>query len=83
MIPSLPGFGFSGPLTDSGWNTRRTATTWAELMRRLGYGRYGAQGGDLGAGITRELGVVDPEHVVALHVNGGTTSRAPLRTTRR
>ncbi|WP_399925072.1 epoxide hydrolase family protein [Streptomyces kanamyceticus] len=73
VIPSLPGFGFSGPLTDSGWNTRRTATAWAELMRRLGYGRYGAQGGDLGAGITRELGVVDPEHVVALHVNGGTT----------
>ncbi|MFH8565045.1 epoxide hydrolase family protein [Streptomyces sp. NPDC017988] len=73
VIPSLPGFGFSGSLTDSGWNTRRTATAWAELMRRLGYGRYGAQGGDLGAGITRELGVVDPEHVVALHVNGGTT----------
>ncbi|MFJ2769749.1 epoxide hydrolase family protein [Streptomyces sp. NPDC087300] len=73
VIPSLPGFGFSGPLGESGWNTRRIARAWAELMRRLGYGRYGAQGGDIGSGVTRELGVVDPEHVVALHVNGGTT----------
>ncbi|MEU7578928.1 epoxide hydrolase family protein [Streptomyces sp. NPDC041068] len=72
-IPSLPGFGFSGPTAEAGWNTTRIARAWAELMRRLGYDRYGAQGGDFGSGITRALGAVDPEHVVALHVNGGTT----------
>ena len=49
VIPSLPGFGFSGPTTDEGWNAARTAAAFAELMRRLGYDRYGAQGGDLGA----------------------------------
>ncbi|MCF3123084.1 epoxide hydrolase [Streptomyces arenae] len=73
VVPSLPGFGFSGPLRESGWTTRRIATAWAELMRRLGYARYGAQGGDLGSGVSRELGVIDPAHVVAVHVNGGTT----------
>lgn len=49
VIPSIPGFGFSGPTRDKGWNVTRVARAWAELMRRLGYERYGAQGGDLGA----------------------------------
>ncbi|MEK8226919.1 hypothetical protein NKG05_13790 [Oerskovia sp. M15] len=49
VVPSLPGFGFSGP-TEAGWNSARIAVAWAELMRRLGYDRYGVQGGDVGAG---------------------------------
>jgi pimeloyl-ACP methyl ester carboxylesterase len=71
VIPSLPGFGFSGPVAKSGWDTARIARTWAELMNRLGYERYGAQGGDLGASVSPELGRVATEHVVGVHVNGG------------
>jgi epoxide hydrolase len=78
VIPSLPGFGFSGPTRDTGWHTRRIATTWAELMRRLGYDRYGAQGGDWGAAITPDLGRVDAEHVVGLHVNAATVGFIPF-----
>ncbi|WP_169313881.1 epoxide hydrolase family protein [Stackebrandtia nassauensis] len=73
VIPSLPGYGFSGPSPDEGWTTRRIAKAWAELMSRLGYDRYVAQGGDRGVGVTRDLGIVDPEHVAAVHVNGGFT----------
>ncbi|GLW12760.1 microsomal epoxide hydrolase [Microtetraspora sp. NBRC 13810] len=73
VIPSLPGFGFSGPVTEPGWTSARVAAAWAELMRRLGYDRYGAQGGDFGGGVSRELGVIAPDNVVAVHVNGGTT----------
>jgi pimeloyl-ACP methyl ester carboxylesterase len=68
VIPSLPGFAFSAPLTSRGWSTRRTATAWAELMHRLGYERYGAAGNDAGSMISPELGRVDPEHVIAVHV---------------
>jgi epoxide hydrolase len=64
VIPSIPGYGLSGPTQDAGWTTGRVATTWAELMSRLGYDRYGAQGGDWGAFISPELGRVDPDHVV-------------------
>lgn len=71
VVPSLPGFGFSGPTRESGWTTRRIAGAWAELMSRLGYDRYLAQGGDFGSGVSRDLGIVDAEHVVAIHVNGG------------
>ncbi|MFC9970877.1 epoxide hydrolase family protein [Spirillospora sp. NPDC127200] len=71
VVPSIPGFGFSGPTREAGWNSRRVAAAWAELMRRLGYDRYGAQGGDFGAGISRDLGIIDAEHVLAVHVNGG------------
>jgi epoxide hydrolase len=71
VAPSTPGFGFSGPTTDTGWGTRRVAETWAELMRRLGYERYGAQGGDTGSVVSPTLGRVAPEHVVGVHVNGG------------
>jgi pimeloyl-ACP methyl ester carboxylesterase len=70
VIPSLPGFGFSGPTVDRGWTTDRIAGAWAELMRRLGYQRYGAQGGDLGAAISPQLGRVAPDHVTGVHVNG-------------
>ncbi|MCW3838884.1 epoxide hydrolase [Micromonospora yasonensis] len=69
VAPSLPGFGFSSPLAASGWNTNRVAHAWAELMRRLGYHRYGAQGGDTGAIVSPELGRVDPVHVLGVHVN--------------
>jgi pimeloyl-ACP methyl ester carboxylesterase len=69
IAPSIPGFGFSGPTHESGWNTVRVAHAWAELMRRLGYQRYGAQGGDTGALVSPELGRIDSEHVVGVHVN--------------
>ena len=52
VVPSLPGFGFSSPLEGSGWESTRTAKAWVELMHRLGYERYGAHGGDIGAGVT-------------------------------
>lgn len=71
VIPSLPGFGFSGPTADAGWGPDRTARVWAELMSRLGYRRYGAQGGDIGASVSPQLGRVAPERVVGVHVNGG------------
>lgn len=77
VIPALPGFGFSGPLTEPGWNSSRTARAWAELMRRLGYERYGAQGGDIGALVSPELGHVDPEHVVAIHLNAASAGFIP------
>lgn len=69
VIPSIPGYGFSGPTADRGWDVRRVARAWAELMARLGYERYGAQGGDWGAIISRELGLTDPEHVAGVHLN--------------
>ncbi|MER5263017.1 epoxide hydrolase family protein [Actinosynnema sp. NPDC002837] len=69
VIPSLPGFGFSGPTGETGWGLDRIARAWAELMSRLGYGSYGAQGGDWGSFVSLELARVDPEHVVAVHVN--------------
>ena len=69
IAPSIPGFGFSGPTHETGWNTVRVAYAWAELMRRLGYERYGAQGGDTGALVSPELGRIDPEHLAGIHVN--------------
>ena len=69
IAPSLPGFGFSTPLAGPGWDTRRIARAWAALMHRLGYHRYGAQGGDTGAIVSPELGRADPGHVVGVHVN--------------
>jgi epoxide hydrolase len=69
VIPSIPGYGFSGPTHERGWDAARIARAWAELMRRLGYERYGAQGGDFGAGISLALGAVAPERVVGVHVN--------------
>ena len=60
VVPSIPGFGFSGPTRDAGWTEGRVARAFAELMRRLGYQRYGAQGGDVGAGISPSSGVPMP-----------------------
>ncbi|WP_229706366.1 epoxide hydrolase family protein [Micromonospora sonchi] len=69
VAPSLPGFGFSRPLAAPGWDTSRVARAWAELMNRLGYHRYGAQGGDTGSVVSPELGRIDPDHVIGVHVN--------------
>ena len=66
---SLPGFGFSGKPRAPGFNTTRMAGVVAQLMARLGYARYGAQGGDWGAAIVRQLGLVDTEHLIGLHSN--------------
>jgi pimeloyl-ACP methyl ester carboxylesterase len=68
VVPSLPGFGFSGP-TRSRWGVRRVAAACVQLMRILGYSRYGAQGGDFGALVAREVGRIDPENVVAVHLS--------------
>jgi len=78
VIPSLPGFGFSGPVSEPGWGSRRTARALAELMRRLGYSRYGAQGGDFGAFVAPDLGRVDPDHVIGIHVNAATMGFVPF-----
>jgi hypothetical protein len=64
VIPSLPGFGFSTPVRQPGWELGRTTAAFAELMARLGYSRYGAHGGDIGAGVTGRLGATDAAHVV-------------------
>ena len=69
IAPSLPGYGFSEPPRTPGWDIRRIAHAFVELMSRLGYARYGAQGGDWGAQVTTRIGVFDPEHCVALHLN--------------
>ncbi|WP_326955662.1 TIGR03086 family metal-binding protein [Amycolatopsis sp. NBC_01286] len=68
VIPSLPGFGFSGPVKSAGWGTHRTAAAWAELMSRLGYESYGAAGNDAGSMISPEIGRLAPEKVVGVHV---------------
>jgi pimeloyl-ACP methyl ester carboxylesterase len=68
VIPSLPGYGFSGPTNEPGWNNLRIARAWSELMSRLGYERYGAVGNDAGSMISPELGRIDPDHVVGVHV---------------
>ncbi|MEV1247023.1 epoxide hydrolase family protein [Nonomuraea sp. NPDC049750] len=78
VIPSLPGFGFSGPTQETGWNSGRIARTWARLMSRLGYDRYGAQGGDLGALVTPELGRAAIGQVVGVHVNAASFGFIPF-----
>ncbi|NUT49831.1 MAG: epoxide hydrolase [Saccharothrix sp.] len=69
VIPSLPGYGFSGPTGAAGWNYDRVAAAWKELMARLGYDRYVAQGSDWGLLVSLGLGLTDPEHVSGVHVN--------------
>ena len=69
VLPSIPGFAFSGPTHETGWEPRRVAAAFAELMRRLGYDRYGAQGGDWGSAIARELARTHSGQIVGLHVN--------------
>ncbi|MCU1470900.1 MAG: epoxide hydrolase [Glaciihabitans sp.] len=79
VIPSVPGFGFSGSITEAGWTDARIAAAFAELMARLDYDRYGVQGGDIGAFIGPQIGRVAPDHVIGVHVNALVTfpSRDP------
>jgi hypothetical protein len=69
VLPSLPGYGFSGEPTELGWGPGRVAQAWAELMGRLGYGRYVAQGGDVGAAVTDAMGRQAPQGLVGIHTN--------------
>lgn len=86
VIPSLPGFGFSSPVAEGGWDAARIGRTWATLMERLGYERYGVQGGDIGAAVSPEVARAAPTRVVGVHVNGsmgmplGAPSEADLAT---
>lgn len=68
IAPSLPGYGFSGKPTATGWGVGRIAAAWAQLMDRLGYPEYVAQGGDWGSAVTSTLGAADPEHCTAIHL---------------
>jgi pimeloyl-ACP methyl ester carboxylesterase len=69
VLPSLPGYGFSSEPAELGWNVIRVAQAWAELMRRLGYSRYVAQGGDVGAAVTDTMGRQAPEGLLGIHTN--------------
>jgi pimeloyl-ACP methyl ester carboxylesterase len=69
IAPSLPGYGFSEPTRTRGWDVARIARAFAEMMRRLGYARYGAQGGDWGAQVATRIGALDGEHCAAIHLN--------------
>jgi pimeloyl-ACP methyl ester carboxylesterase len=68
VAPSLPGYAFSTPLRDTGWDMGRTARAWIELMRRLGHDRYGVHGGDVGGGVSGMVAGLDGEHVIGVHV---------------
>src|SRR6516165_8067319 len=69
VLPSLPGYGFSGEPTEVGWDPARIAGAWAELMHRLGYTRYAAQGGDQGAGVTDAMARQEPDGLLGVHFN--------------
>src|SRR5581483_8311152 len=69
VLPSLPGYGLSGEPAEVGWDLARTARAWAELMSRLGYTRYVAQGGDVGAGVTDAMGRQAPDGLLGVHFN--------------
>ena len=77
--PVDPWLRLSGPTGEPGWTQRRIARAFAELMDRLGYDRYGAQGGDVGAQVSPDLGRVDPDHVVGVHVNAATVGSCRSR----
>src|SRR5215471_13641694 len=70
VIPSMPGFGFSGKARERGYSPERIARMWVQLMARLGYARYSAHGSDWGAGIATRMALDDPLHLVALHLAG-------------
>ncbi|MCQ6561263.1 epoxide hydrolase family protein [Paenibacillus mendelii] len=78
VIPSIPGFGLSGPTTEAGWTSGRAAKALAQLMGRLGYTRYGVQGGDMGAMIAPELGRIAAPQIVGVHVNAATMGFVPF-----
>jgi pimeloyl-ACP methyl ester carboxylesterase len=80
VVPSLPGYGWSGAPTAPGWGPARTADAWAEVMRRLGYDRFGAQGGDIGSFVSANLGARHPDRVVGVHLNMVVTDPPPGRT---
>ena len=69
VVPSLPGYGFSDRAAVPGMNVFRVAELWASLMNELGYQRFAAQGGDLGAGVSTALGLRYPDRIIALHLN--------------
>jgi pimeloyl-ACP methyl ester carboxylesterase len=69
VLPSIPGYGFSAEPAETGWNPGRIAQAWAQLMRRLGYNRYVAQGGDVGAFVTDQMGRQVPEGLLGIHLN--------------
>jgi pimeloyl-ACP methyl ester carboxylesterase len=74
VVPSMPGYGFSARPTSAGWNPPRIAAAWMTLMKRLGYDRYLAQGGDWGALITEILGAIAPPELIAVHTNMASTA---------
>jgi pimeloyl-ACP methyl ester carboxylesterase len=78
VIPALPGYGFSDPPREPGWNPDRIGRAWTELMARLGYERYGAQGGDWGSAVSRAVARHDREHVVGIHLNHDHVVRAMM-----
>ena len=75
IAPSLPGFGFSGKPTETGWGVEKIGAVWAQLMARLGYGRYLAQGGDWGSAVTSVIGAIDPEHCASIHLTLAMSAR--------
>jgi pimeloyl-ACP methyl ester carboxylesterase len=77
VCPSIPGYGFSGPTNDRGWDVQRVAEAEIELMKRLGYAKYGAQGGDWGAMISTQIARMDPAHCAGLHLNMAIAFPAP------
>jgi pimeloyl-ACP methyl ester carboxylesterase len=79
VCAALPGFGFSAAPAEAGWGPDRIARAWAELMARLGYRRYGAQGGDWGSAITRAIARNDPGHVAGIHLNADFVPRSTVR----
>ncbi|MBV9845948.1 MAG: epoxide hydrolase [Kutzneria sp.] len=78
VVPSLPGYGFSDKPSSPGWNVTRTANAWAELMRRLGYRRFIAQGGDWGGVVTAELAKIKPAGLAGIHLNFFSTFTPPI-----
>ncbi len=80
VVPSLPGYGWSGHPEAPGWGPARTADAWAEVMRRLGYERFGAQGGDIGSFVSANLGARHPDRVAGVHLNMVVTEPPPGRT---
>lgn len=76
VAPSLPGFGFSNPVTEAGWDIARTAKAYAALMQELGYNKYGVQGSDIGAGICQQICLVDADHIIGAHTSNDPTSLA-------